>query len=123
MGNNPKPKPNWHQVTPRPILNPEPHGGGGPVVDELPLPTWLTLLEDLTPAAERLRAGVAVRGEQAEPRVRAYAGRHLIGFVPVRESAEIREAMHQGRTGLLGQVASVDLSTRRVVVKLRLEGR
>jgi hypothetical protein len=123
MGNNPRPKPDWHQVTPRPILDPEPQGGGGPVVDELPLPTWTVTLEDLTPAAENLRIGVAVRGERAESRVRVYAGRHLIGFVPVRESAEIREAMHQGATSLLGQVASVDLSARRVVVRLRLEGR
>lgn len=122
MGNNPKPNPDWHHVTPRPILDAGPHGGGT-VVDELPLPMWTVLLEEVTPAAERLRPDVAVRGEQAAPRIRVYAGQHLIGFVPVRESAEIREAMDHGATGLLGQVVSADFSAGRVVVKLRLEGR
>lgn len=122
MGNPPKPKPDWHHVTPRPILDPEPHGGGGPVVDELPLPTWTIALEDLTPAAESLRVGVSVRGDRAEPRIGVYAGRNLIGFVPLRESAEILGAMRHGATSLLGQVVNADLAARLVEVRLRLEG-
>jgi hypothetical protein len=122
MGNKAKPDPDdQHQVTPRPIRNPETRGGGL-VVDELPL-EWMVLLEDPAPAAETLHPGVAVRGERAEPRIRVYAGQNLIGLVSLRESAQIREAMAQGATGLLGQVESVDLPAGRVVVELRLEGK
>jgi len=123
MGNGPKPRPDRHNVTPQPIHDPEPQGDGGVVVDELPLYQWTFILEDLTAAAERVVAGVAARGEAADPRFRVYVGRHLIGFVPIVESAEIREAMRQGATGLLGQVSSTDFLAGRVAVTLRLEGR
>lgn len=120
MGNKPKPKPQ-HQVTPRPIS--EEQGAGGEVaIDEVELPTWTVVLEDITSAAERLRPGVAVRGERSEPRFRVYAGNHLIGFLPVRESDEIRSAIGRGSTRLLGSVSSVDLSAAKVEVRLRLEG-
>lgn len=123
MGNTTRPDPDRHNVTPRTILPREPRGGIGPSGGEVPRPSWQITLEDLTPAAEALRVGVAVRGEQAEPRIRVYAGQNLLGFVPIAKSAEIREAMREGAAILLGKVVSVDLQTRRVVVRLRLEDR
>lgn len=120
MGNKTKPDKQWHETPPRPIADPE-SGGGVAVDDELPPTEWSFALEDLAPAAARLRRDVAVRGVAAEPRIEVYAGGNLVGFAPVRISAQMRRAIAAGGT-LQGEVASVDASGRRIVVKLRLRG-
>jgi hypothetical protein len=124
MGNHPKPKKPWHDVSPHPIADPKPGGGGGPVEDPGPRPvTWRVVLQDVTSAAERLLPEVAVRGERAMPHFRVYAGENLVGYVPARMSATIGKAMDlAGGGALLGRVASVERSPDRVVVELWLGG-
>jgi hypothetical protein len=120
MGNPKRPIKPWHNTPPRPIGDEEP-GGGGVVVDTMPLPTWRVVLEDLTALAQELRPRVTVRGRWTSPRFAIYAGQDLIGFVPAGESAEIRQAMDLHGGTLQGRVASV--AAGEVVVVLSLEGR
>lgn len=124
MGNPPKPKKPWHDVSPRPIADPKPGGDGGPIEDPGPRPvTWRCALEDVTSAAETLLPDVVVRGERAEPRFRVYAGENLVGYVPAPTSLKIGKSMDfAGEAGLPGRVASVEQSPVRVVVELWLGG-
>ena len=125
MGNPPKPKKPWHDVSPHPIDDPKPGGDGGPIEDPGPPQpvTWRVLLEDVTPAVAKLRPEVAVRGERAEPRFRVYTGENLVGYVPALISLKIGKAMALvGGDVLLGRVASVERSPDRVVVELWLGG-
>lgn len=122
MGNSPRPHKPWHDTPTRSIGQPEgDEGGGGVAVDTAPVLTWKVTLEDLTAAAQNLRPDVAVRGVWSEPRFGIYAGEDLVGFVPARKSAEIRQAMELYGGTLQGWVRSV--SERKVVVVLSLEGR
>jgi hypothetical protein len=121
MGNQPKRKKEWHEVSPKPIADPKPGGGGGPI--EMPRPvSWTVVLEDLTAVAANLLPEVAVRGERAEPRFKVYAGANLVGFVPARTSAAIGKAMDLAGGVPLGRVLSVEKSPDRVVVELCLDG-
>jgi len=123
MGNKRRPDRQWNETHPKPTADRKPGDGGGVAIDYAPPPSWTIVLRDLTPAAGKLRPGVAVRGERSEPRFRVYAGKELIGFVPPSTSAEIRAAMEGGGTGLLGRVVQVDLAAGKVMVELSLEGR
>lgn len=122
MGNKHEPDKPWHDTPTKPIADPQ-AGGGGTIVDTVEPLEWEVTLEDLAEGAENLRPGVVVRVEPADGRFKVYAGEPLVGFVPVRKSNVIRKKMGTGGGVLLGRVVEVDLSVRKVVIRIKLEGR
>ncbi|HEX9669623.1 MAG TPA: hypothetical protein VGC93_09075 [Thermoanaerobaculia bacterium] len=122
VGNKPKRTKDREDVSPKTIVEPGSGSGGVVVAEEDPRITWTFALEDLTSAAQGLKAGVAARAAPDTPRFPVYAGRSVIGFCPRGVSAEMRAALRAGGGVLLGQVTRVDLRTKRVVVEISLHG-
>ena len=122
MGNKPERTKDRENVSSTTIIGPASGAGGVAVSTEEPRHTWTFALEDLTSAAQGLKAGVTARAAPDVPRFRVYAGRTLIGFAPRDVSAKMGVALRPDGGVLQGQVVSVEQGGKHVVVEISLQG-